>query len=45
MLVALENTGFALGNENIASIPSYDPYAFGFSPVRYWRGPVWININ
>ena len=45
MLAALENTGFALGNESIASIPSYDPYAYGFSPVRYWRGPVWININ
>lgn len=26
-------------------VPSYDRRGFGFSPVRYWRGPVWININ
>ena len=26
-------------------VPCYDRLGFGFSPVRYWRGPVWININ
>jgi glycogen debranching enzyme len=45
MLDALENTGFSLKNKNIVPVPSYDPYGYGFSPDRYWRGPVWININ
>ncbi len=45
MLDALENTGFSPRNKNIVPVPSYDPYGFGFSPDRYWRGPVWININ
>jgi len=22
-----------------------DRYGFAFFPVRYWRGPVWVNIN
>jgi neutral trehalase len=39
------NTGFCLRDKNITPVPSYDVYGFGFSPVRYWRGPVWININ
>ena len=26
-------------------MPSYDRHGFGFSPVQYWRGPVWINID
>jgi glycogen debranching enzyme len=26
-------------------VPSYDRYGFAFFPVRYWRGPVWVNIN
>ena len=26
-------------------VASYDVYGFGFSSVRYWRGPVWINID
>lgn len=45
MVDRLQNTGFSLGGENIIPVPSYDPYGFGFSPDRYWRGPVWININ
>lgn len=45
MLEALENTGFSLKRKNVVPIPSYDPYGFSFSPVQYWRGPVWININ
>ncbi len=27
------------------SIPSCDPEATNFEPLRYWRGPVWAIIN
>ncbi|MFD0967434.1 MGH1-like glycoside hydrolase domain-containing protein [Plantactinospora endophytica] len=26
-------------------VPSYDRCAADFDPYRYWRGPVWFNIN
>ncbi|MGI5213733.1 MGH1-like glycoside hydrolase domain-containing protein [Plantactinospora sp. CA-290183] len=26
-------------------VPSYDRSAADFDPYRYWRGPVWFNIN
>ena len=45
MLDTLENDGFGLSDENITPIPSYDLRGYGFSEDRYWRGPVWININ
>jgi hypothetical protein len=41
----LENEGFGLADEAITPIPSYDLHGFGFSQERYWRGPVWINID
>jgi hypothetical protein len=41
----LENEGFGLSDEAITPIPSYDVHGFGFSEERYWRGPVWINID
>lgn len=28
-----------------SGIPSYDPEAANFEPLRYWRGPVWAIIN
>jgi hypothetical protein len=26
-------------------LPSYDRTAADFDPLRYWRGPVWVNVN
>jgi glycogen debranching enzyme len=26
-------------------VPTVPPAAPEFNPVRYWRGPVWINVN
>ena len=45
MLESLQSGGFSLGDESLVAVPSYDRYGYGFSPVRYWRGPVWINID
>jgi glycogen debranching enzyme len=43
----LEGSGFFMGGLGSGGYPapSYDRYGFGYSPVKYWRGPVWININ
>ena len=45
VVATLENDGFGLADEAITPIPSYDLHGYGFSEERYWRGPVWININ
>ncbi len=45
MVEALEKDGFGLSEESVTPVPSYDMHGFGFSPVQYWRGPVWINID
>jgi glycogen debranching enzyme len=45
LLDTLINDGFCLSDENMTPIPSYEVHGFGFSPVRYWLGPVWINID
>ncbi|WP_207755561.1 MGH1-like glycoside hydrolase domain-containing protein [Nonomuraea cypriaca] len=26
-------------------LPGYSPFAPGFDPARYWRGPSWINLD
>ena len=45
MVDTLEYTGFGLSDETLTPVPSYDRYGFAFFPTRYWRGPVWANIN
>ena len=36
---------FGLPEQTGLPAPSYDRTAADFDPLRYWRGPVWININ
>ena len=45
MVEDLQSAGFGLSDEDITPVPSYDRYGFAFFPVRYWRGPVWVNID
>jgi len=33
------------GNDNQYLCASYDPTSERFNPKKYWRGPVWINLN
>jgi hypothetical protein len=36
---------FGLCEQMDLPLPSYDRTATDFDPLRYWRGPVWINMN
>ncbi|MDQ4143980.1 MAG: alpha,alpha-trehalase, partial [Actinomycetota bacterium] len=45
MVEALESPCYGLGDESVRAVPSYDRYGYGFSTDRYWRGPVWINLD
>lgn len=41
----LNSHHFSRIDEHSWTVPSYDKEAPGFSPNRYWRGPIWINVN
>ncbi len=36
---------FGLPGRTGLPVPSYDRTAADFDPLRYWRGPTWINVN
>lgn len=45
MYDVLNSCAFCCLDEKCYAVPSYSRQAADFSPDRYWRGPVWINID
>lgn len=41
----LNSRAFCKLDDTCLAVPSYDKYEPGYSPNRYWRGPIWINMN
>ncbi|MCA0131525.1 amylo-alpha-1,6-glucosidase [Winogradskyella alexanderae] len=33
------------GSDNLFLCASFDPTSKHYSPMKYWRGPIWINLN
>ena len=40
-----ESARFGLPAQTDLPVPSYDRTAPDFDTLRYWRGPIWINVN
>jgi hypothetical protein len=45
ILAEARSPRFGLPEQTGLPAPSYDRTAAGFDTLRYWRGPIWININ
>jgi hypothetical protein len=45
IMTEAESARFGMPGRTGLPVPSYDRTAPGFDPLRYWRGPVWINVN
>lgn len=45
LVAQAETPRFGLTAGMSLPLPSYDRTAPDFDPLRYWRGPVWVNVN
>jgi hypothetical protein len=41
----LNSSCFCRVDEDTYPVPTYDRHASDFEPSRYWRGPIWMNID
>jgi len=44
-LVLVQTMMDKFGKENYYLCASFDPESERFNPKKYWRGPVWVNLN